>query len=259
MGLAWQVGRPMAASRRARQHLPGKLTGCGGRQRGASGRCMQGTAPLQVVFSSPTPALPPLLAPAGVEVQGGGSLPAALVIDTSGRGSRVRAWLEAAGWSQPRELGVDAQVGYATRMYKIPEGEQREKWWVLLGERGAVHARWQHCAALQECSPPGPAGVHAAHLLSLHCTESPAACLPACLPALPPPLARRICRAQGGAVRHAPCRHAQRFAGSHRGRALECGCPTAGPLLCCARWALHRLLQFTDLNAAFRGDQCSLA
>jgi hypothetical protein len=59
---------------------------------------------------------------AGVELEGGEAVAADLVVDASGRSSQVGQWLEAAGWCKPREIMVDANVGYATRTYKIPEG-----------------------------------------------------------------------------------------------------------------------------------------
>lgn len=45
-----------------------------------------------------------------------------LVIDASGRGSRLPDWLAALGLATPEESMVDASLGYATRMYDIPEG-----------------------------------------------------------------------------------------------------------------------------------------
>jgi 2-polyprenyl-6-methoxyphenol hydroxylase-like FAD-dependent oxidoreductase len=53
-------------------------------------------------------------------------LPADLVVDASGRGTRAPQWLEAMGHSAPKETVVDAFVGYSTRLYEdvtpLPEG-----------------------------------------------------------------------------------------------------------------------------------------
>jgi flavin-dependent dehydrogenase len=50
------------------------------------------------------------------------SLPAQLIVDASGRESRFPRWLEALGFPRPPETVVDAYLGYATRMYQIPDG-----------------------------------------------------------------------------------------------------------------------------------------
>lgn len=56
----------------------------------------------------------------GWQVQTAGSDPivADLVVDASGRGTRIRSWLTALGLSAPRVSNIDAQVGYATREYR---------------------------------------------------------------------------------------------------------------------------------------------
>lgn len=48
------------------------------------------------------------------------TLPAALVVDASGRSSKAPAWLTALGFDEPRETVIDAQVGYAGRRYRKP-------------------------------------------------------------------------------------------------------------------------------------------
>jgi 2-polyprenyl-6-methoxyphenol hydroxylase-like FAD-dependent oxidoreductase len=45
-------------------------------------------------------------------------VPADLVVDASGRGSRAPAWLEALGYPAPAEEGVRIGVGYASRFYR---------------------------------------------------------------------------------------------------------------------------------------------
>jgi 2-polyprenyl-6-methoxyphenol hydroxylase-like FAD-dependent oxidoreductase len=50
----------------------------------------------------------------------GAALTAGLVIDASGRGSRLPHWLEALGYRAPEPLQVDAKLGYASRRYQGP-------------------------------------------------------------------------------------------------------------------------------------------
>jgi 2-polyprenyl-6-methoxyphenol hydroxylase-like FAD-dependent oxidoreductase len=63
----------------------------------------------------------------GLQVQapGGGqveTLEAALVVDASGRGSRMPQWLEALGYPRVEETRIHVDVGYATRIYRKPRG-----------------------------------------------------------------------------------------------------------------------------------------
>lgn len=69
-------------------------------------------------------------------MRGGEAVAADLVIDASGRSSRLGQWLAEAGWEAPRELVVDAKVGYATRIYRCPEDYSGPKA-VLCGTRPA--------------------------------------------------------------------------------------------------------------------------
>jgi 2-polyprenyl-6-methoxyphenol hydroxylase-like FAD-dependent oxidoreductase len=56
-----------------------------------------------------------------------------LVVDASGRGSSSPAWLDALGYSKPREEQIKINLGYATRQYRrLPEH--------LRGMRGAIIA-----------------------------------------------------------------------------------------------------------------------
>lgn len=54
----------------------------------------------------------------GVHLATGGALAADLVVDTSGRGSRAPAWLEALGYAKPVEEQVKIDVGYVTRIFR---------------------------------------------------------------------------------------------------------------------------------------------
>lgn len=49
-------------------------------------------------------------------------LEADLVVDASGRGSRTPQWLEALGYPRVEETRIQIDVGYATRLYRIPPG-----------------------------------------------------------------------------------------------------------------------------------------
>ncbi|MEU1824066.1 FAD-dependent oxidoreductase [Streptomyces abikoensis] len=48
------------------------------------------------------------------------ALPAVLVVDASGRGSRLPNWLTELGCPRLPETTVDARIGYATRLYRLP-------------------------------------------------------------------------------------------------------------------------------------------
>jgi 2-polyprenyl-6-methoxyphenol hydroxylase-like FAD-dependent oxidoreductase len=48
-------------------------------------------------------------------------MPADLVVDASGRGSRAPGWLEALGLPAPAEEVIDARLAYATRMFRLAD------------------------------------------------------------------------------------------------------------------------------------------
>jgi 2-polyprenyl-6-methoxyphenol hydroxylase-like FAD-dependent oxidoreductase len=50
------------------------------------------------------------------------TLEADLVVDCSGRNSRLPKWLEELGYAPPRDTIVNSFVGYASRIYAIPDG-----------------------------------------------------------------------------------------------------------------------------------------
>jgi 2-polyprenyl-6-methoxyphenol hydroxylase-like FAD-dependent oxidoreductase len=52
----------------------------------------------------------------------GTDLAAELVVDASGRGSRMPEWLAALGYPPPAETRVNPLLGYASRQYRIPAG-----------------------------------------------------------------------------------------------------------------------------------------
>ena len=49
-----------------------------------------------------------------------------LVVDATGRGSQARRWLTEIGHTAPEETVVDAHIGYASRLYRIPENFRGE-------------------------------------------------------------------------------------------------------------------------------------
>lgn len=73
----------------------------------------------------------------GVVVDGGEFVPADLVVDASGRGSRLPTWLQQWGFDQPRVDSVKVGVTYASQRVRIPAGMMSQKM-VLVG---AVHER----------------------------------------------------------------------------------------------------------------------
>jgi 2-polyprenyl-6-methoxyphenol hydroxylase-like FAD-dependent oxidoreductase len=59
----------------------------------------------------------------GVTLAGGGAVVGAdLVVDCSGRNTRVADWLAAAGWEAPPVSVVDAGVGYVSRWGEMRAG-----------------------------------------------------------------------------------------------------------------------------------------
>ena len=57
-------------------------------------------------------------------------LTADLVVDASGRGTRITDWLEELGLPAPRQTVVDADSGYSTRWYQGPdEADRPADWW----------------------------------------------------------------------------------------------------------------------------------
>lgn len=53
-------------------------------------------------------------------------LQADLVVDTTGRASRAPRWLNDLGYVIPEETVVDAHLGYASRLYRIPDDFRRD-------------------------------------------------------------------------------------------------------------------------------------
>ncbi len=54
-------------------------------------------------------------------------VPADLVVDAAGRGTRLPVWLEQWGYQRPREDVVEVGIGYASHQFRLPEGLIRER------------------------------------------------------------------------------------------------------------------------------------
>ncbi len=54
-------------------------------------------------------------------------VPADLVVDATGRGTRLPAWLDQWGFPRPADDTIDVGIGYATHQIRIPEGVIKEK------------------------------------------------------------------------------------------------------------------------------------
>ncbi|MGH3823153.1 MAG: NAD(P)/FAD-dependent oxidoreductase [Pseudonocardiaceae bacterium] len=68
---------------------------------------------------------------ADIDTAGTRELAADLVVDASGRSSRAPVWLSEAGYPMPTMTHVDPNVGYASRIYRIPAGFSAD-WQVAL-------------------------------------------------------------------------------------------------------------------------------
>jgi hypothetical protein len=54
-------------------------------------------------------------------------VPADLVVDAAGRGTRLPVWLEQWGFERPAEATIDIGINYATQQFRMPEGLIAEK------------------------------------------------------------------------------------------------------------------------------------
>jgi hypothetical protein len=54
-------------------------------------------------------------------LKSGEAISADLVIDASGRRSKMPQWLRAAGYGTPQRVEVDSGIGYGVRMYEMPD------------------------------------------------------------------------------------------------------------------------------------------
>jgi 2-polyprenyl-6-methoxyphenol hydroxylase-like FAD-dependent oxidoreductase len=63
----------------------------------------------------------------GVVLDGGEQIPADLVVDCAGRGTRLPVWLQQWGFDRPTEHTVDVGISYASQQLRIPDGVIAEK------------------------------------------------------------------------------------------------------------------------------------
>ncbi|MDT5015509.1 MAG: hypothetical protein QOD39_1669 [Mycobacterium sp.] len=63
----------------------------------------------------------------GVLLDTGEVVPADLVVDAAGRGTRLPVWLEKWGYARPREETVDVGIAYASQRVQVPDGLLAEK------------------------------------------------------------------------------------------------------------------------------------
>ena len=88
----------------------------------------------------------------GIHVEGGETIPADLVVDATGRGSRTPQWLEAMGFPKPSEERIEIALGYTTRLFRrsppdldgdgaavIPPTPETKRAGVMLAQEGS---RW---------------------------------------------------------------------------------------------------------------------
>ena len=75
----------------------------------------------------------------GVRLDNGDIVPADLVIDATGRGTRLPVWLEQWGYRRPAEDTVDVGISYATHRVRIPDGLLAEKIVVFGASRTQPH------------------------------------------------------------------------------------------------------------------------
>ena len=74
----------------------------------------------------------------GVRVRGSGGgppaqVPARLVVDATGRGSRTPVWLGELGYQRPAQERVEIGLGYATRTYRLRPGAMNGDQMILTG------------------------------------------------------------------------------------------------------------------------------
>jgi flavin-dependent dehydrogenase len=63
----------------------------------------------------------------GVLTDDGETVPADFVVDATGRGTRLPAWLQKWGFERPQEDTVDVGIGYASQRVRVPDGLLAEK------------------------------------------------------------------------------------------------------------------------------------
>jgi 2-polyprenyl-6-methoxyphenol hydroxylase-like FAD-dependent oxidoreductase len=106
----------------------------------------------------------------GVTVQRAGAdgdafrMDADLVVDASGRASRVPVWLEQLGYPRPEQTQVDPDIAYASRIFRIPDGFPADWKAVMLMSQPPVVPRTGYLFEIEDrqwiVSMIGAAGQH---------------------------------------------------------------------------------------------------
>ena len=73
-----------------------------------------------------------------------------LVVDASGRSTRLPQWLSALGFTPPPATIIDAGLGYATRRYRIPERSQPAGKILLIGHEPPQQPRLGYLAQVED-------------------------------------------------------------------------------------------------------------
>jgi 2-polyprenyl-6-methoxyphenol hydroxylase-like FAD-dependent oxidoreductase len=77
------------------------------------------------------------------------SLPADLVVDCSGRGSRTPQWLKQLAFEAPPESEVKVDIGYATRIYRRDPADPRGRQWTMITPEGPQETRFAGIFAIE--------------------------------------------------------------------------------------------------------------
>ena len=84
---------------------------------------------------------------AGVTIEGGESLAADLVIDASGRRSKIDDWLRDGGYEAPRTVTINPNIGYQSTLFDAPQ------------EVRSLRAASRHRLSGMNCIKPGYRGL----------------------------------------------------------------------------------------------------
>jgi len=73
-----------------------------------------------------------------------------LIVDASGRSSKLPDWLGALGYEEPRETAVNSFLGYSSRLYRPPANFKADWKALLVRDRDAQHARGAGIYAIED-------------------------------------------------------------------------------------------------------------
>ncbi|WP_299415775.1 alpha/beta fold hydrolase [Acaryochloris sp. IP29b_bin.148] len=77
-------------------------------------------------------------------------VPAQLVVDASGRGSKAPQWLQTIGYDKPEEIKIDPLLTYGSRVYQVPDNFEHDWKGILLGAQGADNPRSAILVAVED-------------------------------------------------------------------------------------------------------------